>query len=157
MADTPTSHAFDGCAVCRYERNLGVPHAEALAMAEAEAQVLLEKYGWIVHITTQTPYAHTRGVFQQWGHCEFELRLAVADEHRVRFLNTLVFAVRDGRTFRADTTVTDLFTVPVRLVGRMAGGQPFLRLVFPDPAGRFPDDPACAPGYADQLLEDEPF
>jgi hypothetical protein len=43
--------------------------------------------------------------------------------------------------------------VPVRLVPH----GPLLLCVFPDTAGRWPEDPACAAGHADQLTPDGPW
>jgi hypothetical protein len=121
------------------------------ALAAREA-ALIARYGWAVRAYVDTPWAHTVGLRASYGHPEISLRLAIAPDRRLQWLNVFGRAVRAGRRFAAGETVPDLFSVPVRIVARDAG----LHLVLPDAQGYWPEDPACAAGFADQLRRDGP-
>ena len=139
------------CRICAYNR-AGFSPTDAVAFAATEERAIIERVGWSVRVYIDGPWAETAGLRASYGHPEFRMRLAVAPEERQQWLNVFGRAVADGRTFTAPATVTDLFSVPVRLVVQ---GDALL-CVFPDAAGRWPEDPGCALGYADQLVADRP-
>lgn len=121
--------------------------AQDVAQQERE---MLDKYGWFSHILTDDGSAHTHGLPETSDHPDLEVRLPVNPRQRHAWLGIFAQAVKSGRRFHSDETVTDLFSVPVRVVPRTESGRPVLRVLFPDPQGRFPGDPACDPGYRDQ-------
>jgi hypothetical protein len=123
-----------------------------LAEYLAREAALIARYGWVVRAITDTPWAYTVGLATTYGHPDVSLRLAVPPQDRQRFLNVFGTAVKGGRRFSAPAVVFGLFAVPVRLVA--VGAR--LHAVFPDARGRWPDDPGCAPGSADQLIFDGP-
>jgi hypothetical protein len=139
------------CAVCRWRR-AGFGLADAAAFAATEEAAILARVGWSVRAFLDTPWAVTHGLPASFGHPDFALRLAADLPTRQQWLNVFGRAVRDGRRFAAGETVTDLFSVPVRLVAHRG----LLLCVFPDAHGRWPADPACAAGFRDQLVDDGP-
>ena len=146
------SHSdYCACRVCQWSR-AGFTLDDAAALTATEEHTIQERVGWSVRAYLDGPWAETAGLRASYGHPEFRMRLSVDPRDRQRWLNVWGRAVADGRRFTAPSTVTDLFSVPVQLVRQGAT----LLCVFPDPAGRWPSDPGCAPGYADQLGADRP-
>lgn len=145
------AHVDDcACRICRRTRT-GFTPEEKVALGRTEEQAIMDRVGWSVRAYLDGPWAETAGLRASYGHPEFRMRLSVDPRDRQRWLNVWGRAVADGRRFTAPSTVTDLFAVPVPLVRQDAT----LLGVFPDPASRWPSDPGCAPGYADQLGADQ--
>jgi hypothetical protein len=88
-------------------------------------------------------------------HADLEIVLPARPETLARLIKPLANAVKAGRRLRAGEEVTDLFSVPVRFAAAKEGGRDVLRAIFPDPEGRWPEDPRCSPGYRDQLNDIE--
>ena len=148
-------HQFDAeCAVCQEAQREGVSHDEAMRRALIREAHMIEQTGWVAHVISDAPLAHTHGCNETYGHLDFEVRLPASPIMRYDLLLALVGAVKAGQTFHAGVESPTPFQCPVRFVERQEGDRTVLRAIFPDDKGRFPGDPGCAPGYADQLHED---
>lgn len=149
-----TTHPFDPrCSVCQEARREGISHDEAMHRAQIRNAHYLEQVGWVVHVITDAPTAHTHGLEENYGHPDFQVWLPVSPRQRYQLLAALATAVKAGQRFGAGEEDTTVFSVPVRFVERTESGRRVLRAVFPDAQGRFPGEPGCAPGFAEQLSD----
>jgi hypothetical protein len=114
----------------------------------------MARFGWVAHVITDSPLIHTHGLAERFGHPDREIRLAVDPTTRYHLLAPLVDTIKAGRRFAAGDEDQTIFSVPVRFVTREESGRRVLRAIFPDPQGRFPDDPGCPPAWAAQLIQD---
>lgn len=131
------------------------PHSDATIAAIRQRNAeLIARYGWVAHALTDVPLIHTHGLLEGYHHPDLEIRLAVSPEKRHEFLTVLVEAVKAGQRLQAGTEDTTLFSVPVRFISREETGRMVIRAIFPDPQGRFPDDPGCPPEWVAQLIQD---
>lgn len=145
-------HSFDpNCSVCQEAQREGITHDDAMHRLQIRDAHNLEQIGWVVHAITDLPTAHTHGLEENFGHPDFEVWLPVSPRQRYQLLAALAVAVKAGQRFQAGDEDRTVFSVPVRFVKRTETGRTVLRAVFPDAAGKFPGDPGCAPGYAEQL------
>ena len=108
----------------------------------------------MAHALTDAPLIHTHGLPEHFDHPDLEIRLAVPPRQRYALLVPLVEAIKAGRCFHDGDEDPKIFAVPVRFIARTESGRPVLRAIFPDPQGRFPDDPGCPAEWADQLRQD---
>ena len=147
-------HEFDAeCAVCQEAQREGISHNEALSRAQIRDAHFIEQIGWVAHVITDDPTAHTHGLQETYGHPDIEVWLSAPARKRYELLATVAEAVKQGHRYEAGKEYSHLFTVPVRFVQKWEGGRSVLRLVVPDPNGKFPGDPGCMPGYNEQLHE----
>ena len=141
------------CNMCRLQQG-GLSHHDALGSVVVRDADLIERFGWVAHTMTDQPLIHTHGLQERFDHPDLEIRLAVPPNKRYSFLAPIAEAVKAGRRFQAGEEDHTVFSVPIRFIAREESGRMVLRAIFPDPAGRFPDDPGCPPEWAEQLLQD---
>lgn len=146
------NHEFDSqCAVCQEARREGISHEEAIRRAQIRDAHYLEQIGWVAHVITDTPFAHTHGLDETYNHPDFEVRLAVGPRERYNLLRTLAEAVKQGQVFRTSDEISTLFLSPVRFVERQESRRTVLRAIFPDAEGRWPGEIGCHRGFNEQL------
>lgn len=149
-----TSHCV--CAVCALQSSQGLSHEAALAQLSQRDAELIVKIGWVAHALVDQPLIHTHGLPERFDHPDLELRLDVPPRQRYELLAVLAEAVKAGRRFKPGDEDTTLFSVPVHFIAREESGRMVVRAIFPDPQGRFPDEPGCPSEWAAQLLQDAP-
>ena len=142
------------CEVCALREEHGLSQEEALVLSQQLDAERLAHHGWVAHAITDAPLIHTHGLPEQFDHPDLEIRLAVPPKQRYALLAPLVDAVKTGRRFHAGDEDPTIFAVPVRFIACTESGRSVLRAIFPDPTGRFPDDPGCPAEWADQLRQD---
>lgn len=123
---------------------------EGLAKAHND---LIAQYGWTAHyiVDARIPTGHTHGLQENFGHPDLQIVLPVQMEQLQEFLTVLAEAVVNGRIFDTLASHTKVFSVPIRFIERAEGNRYVLRALFPDPRGRWPEDPEVLPGYKAQL------
>ena len=141
------------CEMCRLQPG-GRSRHDAIKSLVAHDAELIERVGWVAHAMTDRPLIHTHGLQERFDHPDLEIRLAVPPEKRYHLLAPIAEAVKAGRRFQVGGEDPTLFSVPIRFIAREESGRMVLRAIFPDPAGRFPDDPGCPPEWAEQVLQD---
>ena len=147
-------HQFDaGCAVCQEAQREGISHDEAMRRLEIRGAHFIEQMGWVAHVITDEPTAHTHGLEETYGHPDIQVWIPTNYEKQYELLATVAEAVKEGRRYEADKEYADLFNLPVRFVQRWESGRSVLRMIIPDPNGKFAGDPGCMPGYDAQLHE----
>ena len=145
-------HQFDSaCAVCQEAQREGISHDEAMRRLLIREAHMIEQTGWVAHVISDAPLAHTHGLDDTYGHLDFEVRLPVSPIMRYNLLRPLVEAIQAGQTFRAGVESPTPFQCPVHFVERQEGNRPVLRAIFPDANGRWPGEPGCQPGFNEQL------
>lgn len=148
------THTFDpNCSVCQEALQEGISHDEALERSRIRDAHFIEQMGWVAHVITDEPTAHTHGLEETYAHPDIQVWLPAPPRKQHELLATVAEAVKEGRRYEADKEYTDLFNLPVRFVQRWESGRSVLRLIIPDPDGKFPGDPGCMPGYDAQLHE----
>lgn len=142
------------CEVCEAVAQ-GVPQPVAMARAQLDMETLIDQHGWAAHLIVDTypSSIHTHGLADRFHHPDFQVVLPVDRSLLYSLIAPMARAVVGGRIFRAGDEVPDLYLCPVRLVERIESGRQVLRILFVDPAGRWPDDPRVAPGWETQLSE----
>lgn len=138
------------CVICR-ARPSGADPREALRRQVAAEARRIQEHGYVVHALTDRPYAHTHGLAKNYGQTDLEVRLAASPEKRAELLQHLAEAVKAGARFSPVDADRTVFTVPVRFVRSIESRRVVLRAVFPDPDGRWPEEPLCQEGYRDQM------
>ena len=138
------------CEVCHSEFDQDT----ALAVSQQRDAELIDRFGWVAHAILDIPLIHTHGLAEGFNHPDLEIRLDVNPQKRHELLTVLAEAVKMGRQFKPGDEDTTLFSVPVRFISREESGRMVVRAIFPDPQGRFPDDPSCPPEWAAQLIQD---
>jgi hypothetical protein len=135
----------------------GLSFEAALATIREHDRQAIERFGWVAHhiVDSPVPTAHTHGLRERFDHPDLQVVLPASPETIQRLLAPVAQAVVNGRTFCAGEEATDVFNVPVRFVARTESGRGVLRVLFPDPNGRWPDDPGVEPGYDLQLADIE--
>ena len=116
---------------------------------------------WIIHlILCERPSSHTHGLCK-YGSLELELNLPVPEKKAAMILNLVGEAIAEkGKQYRSGDREDDIFTLPIYLFEtEPAVSDPrfsrVLRVLVCDPDGKYPWEPGCAPGYAEQLSEKE--
>lgn len=115
------------------------------------------KPDWIIHyILDVCPSSHTHGL-SRYGGLELELNLPVSQEKAMMILNLLGMEIAGkGKHYRSGDRENDVFLLPVYFF-ETAPAVPdayfnrVLRVLLCDPDGKYPWEPDCAPGYAEQL------
>jgi len=127
------------------------PPLKALESWHAEP---MAREGWVAHGITDQPLVHTHSLAEHFDYSDLEMRLSVDPSTRYQCLATVAEAVTAGQRLIAGTQNTTLFSCPIRLIERKECDRTVLRVVFPDPQGRFPEDPGCPAKWTSQLIQD---
>jgi len=99
--------------------------------------------------------AHTHGFEEVLGHLDFQIVGTSADRRYVQhFFNDVYNRIKKGTRFEEGDVIPDLIEDnhgvdhDVHIEKHQECGRDVLRLIFPDPQWRYPDDPQCASGYS---------
>lgn len=116
---------------------------------------------WIIHaILCDPPCYHTHGL-DRYGSLELELNLPLEQRQAALFINLIASEIAEkGKRYRSGDREDDVFNVPFYLFETSAvqpsrDNDRVLRILFCDPAGKYPWEPGCASPYAEQLNETE--
>jgi len=116
----------------------------------------MKKIDWIIHtVPLEGPEgffnSHTHGM-EKYGHLDFQLVLPLHPQLTAEILNTIGEEVQNGRKFKPGEYSKDVFTCEFRIKLYRESGRDVLRLIFPDPNMRFPEDPLCETSYKHQTV-----
>ena len=116
---------------------------------------------WIIHfIPTEQPSYHTHGL-NEYGGLELELNLPLEPRQAMQFINLIGNEVAErGKRYRSGDREDDVFNFPFYLfetapVQPSRGNDRVLRILFCDPAGKYPWEPECEAPYSGQLNLEE--
>lgn len=128
------------------------------------------KVDWIIHAvmndvecsacgTSEKPFLdgiadiQTRGM-DKYGHPEFQIVLDCIDIRiSQQILNSLGLRVAEGERFESGMQADDVIqNFPVRFQEFMNHKKPVLRVIFPDPNGKFPEEEGCIRDFALQAF-----
>ncbi len=114
-------------------------------------------YDWMIHyvINDIGPggiiNAHTHGM-DIYDHLDFQVVLPFPQWHIGYLLNEMGSRVRSGERFHPGDYVRGIYEdCPIRLDLFRETGRDVLRLIIPDKANRFPEDPMCQKKYRVQI------
>jgi hypothetical protein len=125
----------------------------ALKTLYADMRDRIAQYSWTSHLIVDAPVPsiHTHGLDETAHHPDLEVVLPTDPDTLYRLLAPLAEAAAAGTRFSIHTETVGLFKTPVRFRDAVESGRPVLRAIFPDPCGRWPEDPLVAAGYELQL------
>ena len=116
---------------------------------------------WIIHfIPCGKPSYHTHGL-DQYGSLELELNLPLQPRQATQFINLIANEVAEhGTRYRSGDREDDVFTLPFYLfetvpIQPSKEDDRVLRILFCDPAGRYPWGTGCEAPYSEQLDANE--
>lgn len=112
-----------------------------------------ERLGYYIHYVPLPDCinAHTHGFDISWDHLDFQIVLPLPPKIVSGLLSTLAERVKKGERFEPDTEIEGATSFGCKLVGATECDRPVLRVIFPDPTGKYPGDEGVAEGYAEQL------
>ncbi len=112
---------------------------------------------WIIHfIPTEQPSYHTHGL-NEYGSLELELNLPLEPRQAMQFINLIGNEVAErGKRYCSGEREDDVFNFPFYLfetvpVQPSRDNDRVLRILFCDPAGKYPWEPECKAPYSTQL------
>lgn len=116
---------------------------------------------WIIHYIPcdQSSY-HTHGL-DAYGSLELELNLPMTPRRAGLFINLVANEIAEkGKRYRSGDREDDVFNLPVYLfetapVRPSRDNDRVLRILFCDPAGKYPWESDCGAPYSDQLNSQE--
>ena len=116
---------------------------------------------WIIHFVPcdQSSY-HTHGL-DTYGSLELEINLPLAPHQAGIFINLVANEVAEkGKRYRSGDREDDVFNLPFYLfetvpIQPSRDGDRVLRILFCDPAGKYPWESECEAPYSGQLNLEE--
>lgn len=112
---------------------------------------------WIIHfIPCGKVSYHTHGL-NQYGSLELELALPLESRQAMQFINLIANEIAEkGKRYRSGDRDDDVFNVPfylfqTRPIRPSRPDDQVLRILFCDPAGKYPWEPDCQEPYDGQL------
>lgn len=112
---------------------------------------------WIIHfIPTEQPSYHTHGL-NEYGSLELELNLPLEPRQAMQFINLIANEVAErGKRYRSGDREDDVLSPPFYLyetvpIQPSRENDRVLRILFCDPAGKYPWEPECEAPYSTQL------
>lgn len=121
------------------------------------------KPDWIIHyILCERPSSHTHGL-DRYGSLELELNLPVSQEKACMILNLMGNEIAEkGKRYHSGDREDAVFTLPCYLLETTPATPDsqftrVLRVLICDPKGKYPWEPGCEYGYAQQLNDREKY
>lgn len=121
----------------------------------------LARFGFYVHgvqgVKSDDSFGvnyHTHGLAERFpGQLDLQITLPIRLEAAMAIFHAFVDQMKEGRRFRPGYLKPGVLLAPVVCITAIESGRTVLRLVMPDPEGRWPVDAAVTQGYAAQLEE----
>ncbi|MED3554125.1 DUF4262 domain-containing protein [Cytobacillus praedii] len=123
---------------------------------------MMEKYGWLIHFVSETDLnefnglsnIHTHGLKENFNHSDFQVFLPVDPQTIHPILIMMVEQVKEGKVFetgKKDSQVLQGFDVIFKEFEEE--DRTVMRLILPDPNGKFPGEEGCMAPYSRQFEE----
>lgn len=115
----------------------------------------IEKYGFYIHYvfstkTTEMANIHTHGLADNKNHMDFQIVLPITKELASSLIWEFVHNINLGKKYETGLIDGIIANYPVKLITATESGRLVLRIILPDPNGKFPEDEGCDPIYARQ-------
>lgn len=113
---------------------------------------MLKTYGWYVHIVQletnpNLANAHTHGIFESFGHLDFQIALSLPKNVYSYIFAELVERINDDKIFTDGMIVDDLLEkYNVKFLKYTESGRDVMRIIIPDRKGNL-----------DRFTSEEPF
>ncbi|WP_066297456.1 DUF4262 domain-containing protein [Bacillus sp. FJAT-29937] len=117
---------------------------------------------WTVHYVFETELCefgglcnyHTHGLKENYDHLDFQVVLPLNPKTIDPILGMMVNQIKEGRVFESDKKAGQVLRgFDVLFKEFHDGNRKVLRLILPDPNGKFPGDEGCQEPYSRQLEE----
>lgn len=121
-----------------------------------EQQEMMDEHKWMCHYVMPEKgeeyiNLHTHGLLENFNHRDFQIVIPVDQGTGHSILSDLVERVKRGERIQVDKKYSDViqdFDVYFSLQKEM--DRYVLRMILPDPNGKFPEDEGCDPFYQKQ-------
>jgi hypothetical protein len=111
---------------------------------EKFAKDCMKKYGWYAHYVLEDDChinAHTHGVYQSYGHSDFQIVLPLDQKLAHTLFKELVEKVKKGEKFIANRRYAEVIKkYDVKFIMRKEGSRTVNRLILPDAQGNLEQD-----------------
>jgi len=116
--------------------------ADKLAVMDTE---MMGKHGWYAHCVPSndfTPYGfnyHTHGLERSFGHTNIQVVIPIKFEIAHAIVTDIVTEIKNGKKFEPNVDYADIVAngYMVRFIEARECGRPVLRLLVPDPNGKY--------------------
>ena len=126
---------------------------------QKEQEKLIKAFGFVCHYVTE-PHKygfvnyHTHGFTETWGHQDLQIVVPLDPQTAHRLFWEFADRIKSGEIFKEGDTVSGIIQgFDVVLFETTETGRDVLRIIFPDPNGRFPIAESCDELYSKQLEE----
>lgn len=111
-----------------------------------EERKLLLQYGYFVHNIKYDEFIsyHTHGLAEMKNHPDLQITLNIDSILAFQIFDIFIAQINNGKFFEPDTIIINLADMPFKLIKATESGRSVLRIMLPDPAGKFPEDEGCS-------------
>lgn len=125
----------------------------------SKEQEMLEEHGWLVHFVFESngelnglANCHTHGLLENFGHKDLQIVLPISPENAHPLLSGIVSQIKEGRVFEPDIATSKVISnFDVFFKEFEENERTVLRLILPDPNGKYPSDEDCEDPYNRQF------
>ena len=107
---------------------------------------LLLQYGFFIHSIKNDEFInyHTHGLPEMKNHPDLQITLNIGAALAFEIFDIFIAQINNGKFFEPDTIITDLADMPFKLIEATESKRNVLRIMLPDPTGKFPEDEGCS-------------
>jgi len=130
-----------------------------MKVLQNEQQEMIKEHGWFMHYVFEhhgelngLANIHTHGLKENFNHPDIQVVLPLPPEVIHGVFSGIVEDVKNGRAFKPDVATKEVLQgYDVYFKEYTENGRKVLRLILPDPQGKFPFDEDCLDDYKSQF------
>ena len=119
----------------------------------------LDTVGFYVHYIVEPPHNyHTHGLPESFNHPDLQIALAVKKETAMNILGTVIDLIKEGQEIKDGMHLFNVICdYCIKAYKTTEDGRDIIRLLLPDRAGIFPDNPNCDEPFKIQMYDDKDY
>lgn len=125
-----------------------------IEVLDNKMQKQLEEVGWIMHVVSSDEGVranhHTHGLEDHLGHLDLQIVLNIDPEISRNIFGGIVEEIKKGKTYKSGKHSGVIESYDVQMLEFEESDRTILRIILPDPNGKFPDDEHCEKTYKTQ-------
>lgn len=144
------------CEICQL-KEMGFTEDEILQITINKQTECVKKYGFYTHYVLPAGNKmlanyHTHGLEKTRNHLDFQIVLPINPELAHSIIWNFIKRINKGEKFEPNTKVENIIKgFPVKLIEATEGNRKVLRIILPDPNGKFPNEKKCNEFYKKQI------